>query len=120
VVVDGHSRPLRAVVRDEVYRVAREAVVNAYQHADAQNIEVELEYGPRELRVIVRDDGRGIGPDVLHVGREGHWGLVGMRERAQTIGAHLTVRSREQRGREVELIVPNAIGFERSHEASNL
>jgi signal transduction histidine kinase/ligand-binding sensor domain-containing protein len=119
VVVNGVTRPLRAVVRDEVYRIAREAVVNAHKHANAREIEVELEYGPRELRVIVRDDGDGIRPDVVQVGREGHWGLAGMRERAQTIGAHLTVRSGEHRGTEVELVVPNAIGFENSHAASS-
>jgi signal transduction histidine kinase/ligand-binding sensor domain-containing protein len=117
VVVNGASRPLRAVARDEVYRIAREAVVNAHKHANAQSIEVELEFGVRELRVIVRDDGDGIVPDVLHIGRDGHWGLAGMRERAQTIGAELTVRSGDQRGTEVELVVPNAMAFESSDVA---
>lgn len=119
IVVNGQSRRLRAVVRDEIYRVAREAVVNAYKHAQAKTIEVELEYTPRQLRVLVRDDGRGIGQDVLHIGREGHWGLVGMRERAETIGAHLTVRSREHSGTEVELIIPNEIGFEQSRKSKS-
>jgi signal transduction histidine kinase len=110
---------LRAVVRDEVYRIAREAVVNACKHANAQSIEVELEYGSRELQVIVRDDGHGIRPDVLQVGRDGHWGLAGMRERAQTIGAQLTVRSGDHRGTEVELFVPNAIAFESSRNMAS-
>jgi len=112
VAVEGQTRPFRAIVRDEIYRIAREALVNVYQHSDARNIEVELEYGSRELRVIVRDDGRGIGSDVLHAGREGHWGLAGMRERAESIGARLSVRSREGEGTEIEVVIPNSIGTE--------
>ncbi len=100
------------ISRDDVYRIAREAVVNAYKHANAQSIEVELEYGSRELHVIVRDERHGIRPDVLQAGRDGDFGLAGVRERALTIGAQLTVRSGDHRGTEVELVVPNAIGFD--------
>jgi len=112
VVVEGPSLPLRPSVRDEVYSVGREALVNAFRHSEAANIEVELEYAPDQLRVLVRDDGCGIDPQVLQSGRDGHWGLSGMRERAERIGAKLKVLSRAGGGTEVELRVPRRIAFE--------
>jgi ligand-binding sensor domain-containing protein len=110
VVVEGSSRLLHPVIRDEVYRIGREAVVNSLRHSGAKNIEVDLEYGGHELRVIVRDDGCGIDPKVLKMGREGHWGLSGMRERAEKIGAKLSVWSIGG-GTEVDLRVPGRIAF---------
>jgi len=112
VITNNAARPLRPLIRDEVYRIGREALVNAFVHAQANNIEVEVEYASRHLRVRVRDDGRGIDPQVLNSGREGHWGLSGMRERSEGIGASLKLRSRMGVGTEVELIVPSAIAFE--------
>ena len=100
------------MVRYEVYRIAREALVNAVRHARARSIEVELEFEKRRLRLVVRDDGIGIDPAVLQAGREGHWGLSGMRERAQRIGARLDFWSAPQRGTEIELSVPNHLAFE--------
>lgn len=87
VIVEGLSRPLHPVIRDEVYRIGREALVNAFRHAKAGNIEVQVEYTSAHLRVVARDYGCGIEPCVLQAGREGHWGLPGMRERAERIGA---------------------------------
>ncbi len=112
VIVEGQSRPLHPAIRDDVYRIGREALVNSFRHARASNIEVELEYGVKELRVLIRDNGRGIDPQVLRLGREGHWGLPGMRERAQRIGAQFKVWSRPAGGTEVELAVPAVIAFE--------
>jgi signal transduction histidine kinase/ligand-binding sensor domain-containing protein len=112
IVVNSTSRPLRPVVRDEVYRIVREALVNSFLHARAKSIEVELEYASRYLKVLVRDDGVGIDPQVLHAGREGHWGLPGMRERSESIGASLKLRSRIGAGTEVELTVPGTIAFD--------
>lgn len=112
VIVNSAARPLRPMIRDEVYRIGREALVNAFMHADANSIEVEVEYASKHLRVLVRDDGCGIDPQVLHSGREGHWGLPGMRERSEGIGASLRLRSRVGAGTEVELTVPSAIAFE--------
>jgi ligand-binding sensor domain-containing protein len=112
IVMSGGKRSLRPVVRDEVYRIGREAVVNAFVHAHASSVEVEVEYAGRYLRVLVRDDGVGIDPQVLHRGREGHWGLRGMRERSEGIGASLKLRSRIGAGTEIELTVPSAIAFE--------
>ena len=111
LVAEGRSRPLLPVVRDEIYRIAREALVNAFRHAGAAAIEVEIEYAARQLRIVVRDDGRGIDSDVLRTGREDHWGLSGMRERAERIGARLQVWSRAGSGTEVELSVPGGIAF---------
>jgi signal transduction histidine kinase len=111
VIVEGQPRPLHPVVRDEVYRIAREAVVNAFRHSRARGIQVELKYGSGQLQILVRDDGCGIDPQVLHSGREGHWGLSGMRERAERIGAGLKLWSRSVGGTEVELSVPSDVAF---------
>lgn len=111
VVVEGRPRPLHPIIRDEVYRIGHEALVNAFRHADAGSIEVEVEYSDDHLRVLVRDDGCGIDPEVLRAGRDGHWGLSGMRERAERIGARLKVRSRAAAGTEVELSLPGHVAF---------
>jgi signal transduction histidine kinase len=113
VTVEGSSRPLRPVIHDGVYRIGREALVNAFRHSRASNIEVVLGYGSKQLRVLVRDNGCGIDPQVLRSGREGHWGLSGMRERAEEIGARLKVWSGADVGTEVELSIPGDIAFER-------
>jgi signal transduction histidine kinase/ligand-binding sensor domain-containing protein len=112
VIAKPVARPLRPQTRDEVYRISREAVMNAFIHAKASNIEVEIEYAVPHLRVLVSDNGCGIDPQVLQSGREGHWGLPGMQERAEWIGAVLKVRSRLGAGTEVDLTVPAAIAFE--------
>ena len=112
VVVEGRPRGLHPVLRDEVYRIGREAVVNAFHHSQAKSVEVEVEYAGNHLRVLVRDDGCGIDPQVLRSGRDGHWGLSGMRERAERIGARLEIRSRVAAGTEVELSVPGQIAFQ--------
>jgi ligand-binding sensor domain-containing protein/signal transduction histidine kinase len=112
VMVQGIPRRLRPAVRDEVYRIGREAVVNAFVHAQANTVEVGIEYANRLLRVLVQDDGCGIDEVVLSEGREGHWGLIGMRERSEGIGAQLELRSRVGTGTQVELVVPGAIAFE--------
>jgi signal transduction histidine kinase len=113
VMVQGRPRPLHPVIRDEVYRIGREALVNAFRHAKARRIEVELEYSSREFRVLLRDDGCGIDPSILETGREGHWGLSGMRERAERIGARLRVRSHPGSGTQVELSIPGNVAFTR-------
>lgn len=112
VIVLGSARKLRPLIRDEFYRIGRELLVNAFRHSRASRIEVEVEYAPERFRIVVRDDGCGIDPQVLHAGREGHWGLPGMRERAERVGARLTVWSRAAAGTEVALSVPNSVAFE--------
>ena len=106
VIIEGQARPLNPMIRDEVYRIGREALVNAFRHSGARHVEIELEYAPSDLRLFVRDDGRGIDPQVLRPGSDGHWGIAGMRERAESIGAGFKVRSRAAAGTEVELAVP--------------
>jgi signal transduction histidine kinase/ligand-binding sensor domain-containing protein len=112
VIVEGQPRPLNPLVRDEIYRIGREALVNAFRHARASTVEVELEYGPKHMRMLVRDDGVGIEPEVLKSGTDGHWGLSGMRERAERIGARFKVFSRAAAGTEVELWIPSHIAWE--------
>jgi signal transduction histidine kinase len=111
ILVEGPALPLQAGIRSEVYSIGREALVNAFRHSGASNIEVELEYAASQLRVLVRDNGRGIDPQVLRSGRDGHWGLSGMRERAERIGARLKVLSSPDGGTEVELRVPSRVAF---------
>ena len=116
VIVEGTHRQVRPIIRDEVYRIGREALANAFRHSQANKIEVELEYSTKHLRVLVRDDGAGIDPNVLNSGRDGHWGLPGMRERAESIGARFRVWSRARAGTEVELSIPSHIAFESAPE----
>ena len=112
VIVEGPSLSLRSVIRDDVYSIGREALVNALRHSCARSIEVELEYAPTLLTIVIRDNGCGIDPAMLESGRDGHWGLSGMRERAERIGARVKVMSRPGNGTEVELRVPGDIAFE--------
>ena len=111
VVVEGAPLPLRPAVRDEVYHIGREALVNAFRHSGANSIDLHLEYAPSQLRILVHDDGRGIDPQVLHSGRDGNRGLSGMRERAEKIGARVKILSRAGGGTEVEFRLPSDIAF---------
>jgi signal transduction histidine kinase/ligand-binding sensor domain-containing protein len=120
VLVEGQVRPLHPVIRDEVYRIGREALVNAVRHSRATGIEVELEYANHQLRVLVRDNGCGIDPQVLRSGRDGHWGLSGMRERAEGVGARLKLWSRLAGGTEVELSVPGHVAYRQHSSARGL
>jgi signal transduction histidine kinase/ligand-binding sensor domain-containing protein len=111
VIVEGTTRPLWPIIRDEIYHIGHEALSNAFRHAHASEIEVELEYAASHLRVFVRDNGSGIDTEVLLSGRDGHWGLSGMKERTERIGGKLRVLSRAVAGTEVELSVPGHIAF---------
>jgi signal transduction histidine kinase/ligand-binding sensor domain-containing protein len=111
VSVEGSPRDLHPIVRDDVHRIAREALRNAYRHAQASHIEAEVTYGARELRVRIRDDGKGIDPRHLNAGRARHWGLTNMRERAVQIGAQLNLWSEVGAGTEVELRIPGSVAY---------
>ncbi len=89
---EGQARRLRAPVLDEVLAIGREAVRNAFLHAEAEHIDVTLRHGEREFEMVVTDDGVGIEP-AMHAGRAGHWGICGMRERAAELGATFDLRS---------------------------
>jgi signal transduction histidine kinase/ligand-binding sensor domain-containing protein len=114
LVVEGPVRDLHPILRDEVYRLAREALRNAFNHARAHDIEAEITYGERLLRLRIRDDGCGIPAEILEAGRSGHYGLSGMRERAKHIGASLNIWSGTGTGTEIDLSVPGAIAYSKS------
>jgi signal transduction histidine kinase len=119
VVVNGDPRELHPSVRDEVYRIGREAIANSFQHANAGRCETEINYDRRHLRISIRDDGRGVDATILDAGhRSANWGLPGMYERARKIGAHLEVWSRPGVGTEVELRIPAAIAYRGTANAS--
>jgi signal transduction histidine kinase len=111
VFVEGTPQQLHPIIRDEAYRIGREALTNAFRHCRGSKIEVELEYASKHFRILVRDDGAGIDPNVLESGKDGHWGLAGMRERAESIGGRLKVWSRANAGTEVELLIPSHVAF---------
>jgi signal transduction histidine kinase/ligand-binding sensor domain-containing protein len=112
VAEEGERRALDPIVQDEAYRIARELLRNAFRHAQASQIEADIRYEDRRLRVLIRDDGKGIEPEVVEAGgRDGHWGLLGMRERAKQIGARLEFWSEAGAGTEVELSIPASIVY---------
>jgi signal transduction histidine kinase len=108
VIVVGRQKPLQPLIQDEVYRIGREALLNAFAHSRAQRIELEIEYTDNDLRMRIHDNGCGIDPRVLEAGRTGHWGLTGMRERAKRIGGSLKISSAAGAGTELELSIPRA------------
>jgi signal transduction histidine kinase len=110
--VEGTPRPLRSAVRDEIYWIAREALVNAFRHSGARRIEGLLEYSRKGVRMVIRDDGCGMDEDVVRSGREGHWGLAGMNERSKRIAARLNVLSAPGAGTEIDLMVPRHVAVE--------
>ena len=116
VTVEGARQPLSQLLQDEVYRITREILRNAFRHAHASRIEAEITYDRQFFRLRIRDNGKGIDPKVLEQGaRPGHWGLPGVRERAKRIGAQLKLWSEPGAGTEVELTVPARIAYGRAH-----
>ena len=112
VLVTGECRRLQPCVHDEIYAIAREALFNASRYAGAAQIVLELDYGTDAFTLRVRDDGRGLDEDVAAAGeRPGHWGLVGMRERATAIHASLRVDSAPGAGTQIEVIVPGRLAY---------
>lgn len=113
VFVTGKPQTVRPVLRAEILRIAREALRNSFRHAHARRIETEIAYGEPLFRLRLRDDGAGIDPGILERGsRAGHWGLVGMEERAKRVGGELDVWSKLGAGTEVELRIPGQIAYD--------
>ena len=110
-MVEGPPQDLHPILRDDVYAIAREAICNAFRHAQARNIEVDLTYSRSLLRLRIRDDGKGIDPGILPEGRDGHYGVPGIRERAKRIGGKLDVWSGNGAGTETELSIPGSIAY---------
>jgi signal transduction histidine kinase/ligand-binding sensor domain-containing protein len=110
--VEGTPQDLLPIARDEVYRIAGEALRNAFRHARARRVEVDIRYDRRQLRVQIRDDGQGIDSQLLRTdGLSGHYGLRGMRERAQSLGGELTIWSEVNSGTEIDLTVPSSSAY---------
>jgi signal transduction histidine kinase len=106
VAVEGEARNLHPILRDEVYKIAAEALRNAFRHSCAKRVEVEIRYDNEQFRLRIRDDGKGIHPSLLEAkAKEGHYGVSGMRERANLVGAKLTIWSEVDSGTEVELCI---------------
>jgi signal transduction histidine kinase len=119
VGVEGEARDLRPMVRDEIYKIAAEALRNAFRHAEAGRVEVEIRYDDKEFRLRLRDDGKGIDPVVLaSQGIEGHYGLRGMPERAALVGGKVAVWSEAGVGTEVELRIPGRAVYATSRRSS--
>jgi ligand-binding sensor domain-containing protein/two-component sensor histidine kinase len=115
VIVEGERRAISPTLQAEVCRIASEILRNSFRHACARRIEAEIRYGDEQLRVRIRDDGKGIDPEVLLKGsRQGHWGLPGVKERAKQIGAQLVFWSEAGAGTEVQLSIPAAIAYKDS------
>jgi signal transduction histidine kinase len=112
LVVEGVRRRLHPIVRGEVYKIATEALRNAFQHSHGTQVEVELRYHVRQFRLRIRDDGRGVDPQILASrGREGHFGLKGMHERAELAGGKLRVWSAGGAGTELEVTIPGTHAY---------
>jgi signal transduction histidine kinase/ligand-binding sensor domain-containing protein len=110
--VEGATRDLHPLIRDDVYRIASEALRNAFKHSQAQRIEAEVRYDPKHLQIRIRDNGKGIDPKILEEGgRVGHYGLPGMKERAKLVGGKLTVLSEPDSGTETELTIPASVAY---------
>ena len=120
VTVEGEPRDLYPILRDEIYRIVAEGLRNAYHHAAAEQIEVEIRYDDQQFRLRVRDDGKGMDQTVISAHeREGHFGLQGMRERAKLIGGTLEIWSEVGVGTEVELRVPAKTAYATTRRRSS-
>jgi signal transduction histidine kinase len=110
--VEGAPRDLHPILRHGIYRITGEALRNAFKHAQARQIEVEIRYEERQLRLLLRDDGKGIESKILEgEGPAGHFGLGGMRERAEIAGGRLDVWSELGAGTEVHLSIPASVAY---------
>jgi signal transduction histidine kinase len=109
---EGEPKVLHPVVREEAHRIGAEALTNSFNHAKASSIELEIRYGTAALSLLVRDDGIGIeGSALVETGKAGHFGLVGMRERAAKISSHVEIFTRPGAGTEVRLRVPATMAY---------
>jgi signal transduction histidine kinase len=120
ILVEGHERPLNPVTGNDVLQIGRQAIANAFQHARAGKVRVLLSYGKRDLRISVQDNGRGIDEDTVTRGRPGHHGIRGMRERAERIGATLSIQSGAGQGTEVDLCVPADLVYQSLDDESGV
>ena len=116
----GTPRPLDPTICNEVYQIGREALSNAYRHSSATHIEMEITYSRKSMRLIIRDDGRGMDDSIARSGKAGHWGIFGMRERAQQIGAQFNIWTSSEAGTEVEIRIAAKLANRRFRRAIGL
>jgi signal transduction histidine kinase len=112
ISVYGQQKRLLPEIQYEVYRIGREALVNAFSHSRAKRVELELEYSTNVLHMRIHDNGCGFDPEVLNKGGNGHWGLVGMRERGSRIGGRVRIWSSPTAGTDVRLSIPGYLAFQ--------
>jgi signal transduction histidine kinase len=105
IFVQGNPRALNPAIQEQLLMIGREAVMNALRHSEATEIEVDVQYLGDLLRVFVRDNGCGINPEAVQKKSDSHWGLRGMRDRAENIGARFEIRGRPAGGTEVGLSI---------------
>ena len=121
VTVTGAARAIHPVVYEELYRLGKEALSNAFRHSKGRRIETDLIFGMNYLKLSIRDDGVGLDPTILRNGhRADHWGLPGMRERAKKIGAHFDIWTRQKGGTEVFIKVPADVAYRGAKRPSQL
>jgi signal transduction histidine kinase len=106
ILVIGRPRRLETAIQEQIQLIARDAMSNAFRHANATIVEVEIEYLSRTLHVCVRDNGLGIDPRVFCLGQFRHVGILGMQERARIIGGRLRIWTKKKAGTEVEICLP--------------
>jgi signal transduction histidine kinase len=112
IIVEGRTRRMHPIVSAELARIAGEALFNVVRHARANSAEITVRYSARQLALEIRDDGIGFSDEVLEKGQKpGHFGLVGMRERAERIGGTFAIVSRSGRGSAVTISVPARFAF---------
>lgn len=113
LVIEGDSWEMHPIVRDEIYRIAYEAIRNACTHSGGDHLVVELAYQD-DLILRVCDNGKGISPSVAVTGMEGHFGIIGMHERAAKLRGKLTITSLPASGTKVELVLPRRFALLRT------
>ncbi|OFW29432.1 MAG: hypothetical protein A3H97_17305 [Acidobacteria bacterium RIFCSPLOWO2_02_FULL_65_29] len=115
VVVEGRPRPCAEAIEGQLLRIGQEAVINAVRHASATRINVELHYLDDAVLLRINDDGRGFIPESIVAGADAHYGLLSMRERAETVGGQFRISSQPGHGTTVEVSVPVAVAESRAH-----
>lgn len=106
IFILGKTRPLEPAVHEQIYWIAREALLNALRHSKASRVEAEIEYLPRKLRVMIRDNGTGVDPEALRIKGSSHLGLIAMQERAASISAKVRIWTKRRKGTEVAISLP--------------